>query len=440
MKSPTNIVLLLLITLSPALSGCGDREGRGQARAQQPSAAQSDPIAVQVAPVRVGPLERIVEVVGTLWGDEHVTLGAKVPGRVRDIFVDVGDRVAPAQPLAQIDPTDYELAVEQKQMELKEALAKLGLSELPDSEFDVATVATVERAKFQAANARARLERARVLFQAKPPLISEQDYADLETAYEVAQRDHAVAELEARSQLALARSRQSELAAAQQRLADTMVRAPTAPAHHSNSTPSSTASTQPGLVVPWAVAQRRAAIGAYVREGEAMFDLVADDPIRFRAAVPERFLAELKLGQPVHVRVESYPQTFQGQVARINPAINVSSRSFEIEANVPNPQRLLRPGAFARGTVITGQDANVIFVPRRAVISFAGVDRVFTVGPDSQAVEHVVELGPQEHDYVALRAGLDDPNAKVIVAGHQRLAGGQRVLVQSPTTADASPP
>ncbi|HWP41425.1 MAG TPA: biotin/lipoyl-binding protein, partial [Tepidisphaeraceae bacterium] len=196
-----------MITLALALAGCGDREGRGQARGQQPSAAPPEPISVQVAPVRTGPLERVVEVVGTLWGDEHVTLGAKVPGRVRDIFVDVGDRVGPGQPLAQIDPADYELAVEQKQMELKEALAKLGLSELPDEHFDVASVATVQRARFQAANAQARLERARVLFQAKPPLISEQDYADLETACQVAQRDHAVAELEARSQLALARSR-----------------------------------------------------------------------------------------------------------------------------------------------------------------------------------------------------------------------------------------
>src|SRR5690606_4262529 len=115
--------------------------------------------------------------------------------------------------------------------------------------------------------------RARQLFAQKPPLISEQDFADLETAYEVAVRDHEIALLEARAQLATARSRYSELEAARQRLADTTVRAPQA----------SLTTTQPSEG-QFGVTQRLVSIGEYVREGDAMFRLVADDPVKLRAA------------------------------------------------------------------------------------------------------------------------------------------------------------
>src|SRR5690606_6413584 len=151
---------------------------------------------------QTGSLPRTVSVVGTLYGDEETTISAKVPGRVRQILADVGDRVSPGEALAEIDPVDYELVIDQKEMSVRQALARLGLKELPDGDFDGSTIATVERARFQAANARAKLNRAKQLFEQQPPLISEQDFADLQTANEVAQRDYEVALLEAQALLA----------------------------------------------------------------------------------------------------------------------------------------------------------------------------------------------------------------------------------------------
>jgi multidrug efflux pump subunit AcrA (membrane-fusion protein) len=421
-----------------ALAGC-DKEGKANApggggsgsgppsnpKPQQQQQPPKDPVAVRVAPAQVRAVDRTVEVVGTLFGDEQATISAKVPGRVRTFHVDVGDRVTAGQPLAQVDPTDYELAVSQRRMALNEALAKLGLSELPDASFDVVTIATVERSKFQAANAKAKLERARQLFQAKPPLISEQDYADLETAYEVAERDYSVAQLEAKSQLALGRAKQSDLDAAMQRLADTIVRAP------GSSTPTTAPTTNAASRV-YAVTSRNVSEGEYVREGDAMFELVADDPIKFRASVPERFIPDLKIDQPVHVRVDGREQAFPGRVSRINPAVDVQSRTFQIEVLVPNAERLLRPGAFARGVVVIGRDPSVVFVPQQAVVSFAGVDRVFTT-KDGKAVEHVVQLGEKAGELVAIRKGLEHAQ-DVVVFGQQRLGN------TDPITIDASPP
>src|SRR5439155_24641367 len=104
--------------------------------------------------------------------------------------------------LAQIDKTDYDLAAAQKEMAVKAAVAKLGLSELPGESFDLTKVPTVERARLQSANAQAKYERGKRLHDPDPPLMSDQDFADLQTAYEVAKSNYDVELLTARSLLA----------------------------------------------------------------------------------------------------------------------------------------------------------------------------------------------------------------------------------------------
>jgi multidrug efflux pump subunit AcrA (membrane-fusion protein) len=427
------VVVVPLVLLS-LVAGC-EAEADGKAAASgKGGQAQRDPVAVTLAPARAEPLERTVEIkIGTLYGDEETTISAKVAGRVQQILADVGDRVSAGAPLAQIDPTDYQLTVAQREAAVTEALAELGLTELPAADFDVTKVATVERARFQAANAKAKLDRARQLFEAQPPLISEQDFADIETAYEVAVRDHEVAELSARSQLALARTRQSELESARQMLADATVRAPSA----RDVAASAVASTAPSDG-RYAVAERRVEVGEYVAAGAPMFRLVADDPIKFRGAVPERFVNELRVGQPVTIRVESAPEAFAGTVSRVNPAIDPQSRTFQIEALFDNDRQLLRPGAFARGTVRVGEDPDVTFVPRESIVSFAGVDKVYTVA-DGKAVEHVIRQGPVRGDYVAVREGLTG-QPQVVVTGAGKLAKDVPVQVTTGPGAPSTQP
>ena len=96
----------------------------------------------------------------------------KVPGRITQISKDVGDRSEAGEMLAQIEKTDYELARTQKQMAVQSALAKLGLTEMPGTKFDLNKVPTVERARLQSANAEAKFNRGKQLFEQKPPLIS----------------------------------------------------------------------------------------------------------------------------------------------------------------------------------------------------------------------------------------------------------------------------
>jgi multidrug efflux pump subunit AcrA (membrane-fusion protein) len=403
---------LLLAAVLTGLAGCGSRK---QSKATT-APADVQAVVVTLAQPQALPVQRTVEVVGTLWGQEETTLSAKVAGRIEAIYADVGDEVRPGGVLAQIEKTDYALLAQRSELAVREPLARLGLSELPSAGFDPASVATVQRAKFQADNAEARYLRGKQLHEQKPPLISDQDYADLRTAWEVARSNYQVELLTTRALIAEAAGRAADLRVAQQKLLDTTLRAPdpTAPATAPTSIPQQ-----------YYVAGRLVSVGEYVREGAAIFKLVADHQLKMRAAVPERYAQRLREGQQVRVTTETYPQPFMGTITRINPQVDVQNRTFGIEVQVPNAKRQLKSGSFARGLVLTEVDPQVWFVPQEAVVTFAGESKVFRVR-EGKAVQVDVEVGQRRNigrekwvEVIGLKGS--DP---VVVSGASKLATG----------------
>jgi RND family efflux transporter MFP subunit len=419
---------IALVAAALAVAGCEKKE------AIPTQAKVTEAVAVSLVPSRVEPVQRSVSVVGTLFGDEEAIISAKVPGRVVQIMKDMGDRASAGDVLAQIDKTDYELEKTSKEMDYHQSLAKLGLKDAPPENFDLHSIPTVQRAVLQAQNAKAKFERAQKMYDQKPPLMSEQDYQDLKTAYDVAKSEADVELLTAQSVLAEARSKKSEVELAAQRLADTSIKAPP-PGAISNT-------TQP-TGPRYAIAQRLVSVGEYVKEGTPLFRLVADNPIKFRPSVPERYISDIKLDQTVAVEVNAFPdQKFTGKIARISPQVDAVNRTFQIEVLVPNPKGLLQPGAFGKGSVQTYTDPNVTFVPADSIISFAGVNKVFTV-KDGKAVELNVETGIRRGNYVEITKGLSG-QVQVVAMGASKLANGVPVQVNAtpsaPTTqtADAS--
>lgn len=430
------------------VGGCGDEAA--SAKAQRPVEA----VAVSVVSSRVGPVQREVAVTGTLYGDEEATVSAKVPGRVTQIFTDVGDRAAPGEPLAQIEKTDYELAAAQKQMAVQAALAKLGLTDMPSADLDLDKIPTVQRARLQAANAEAKFNRGKQLHDQAPPLISDQDFADLQTAFDVARSNYDVELLTARSLAADARAMRSDFDLEQQKLRDATVRAPgAAPATTTQPAGAAAAAGRAGAgdnakgasdrskpqAGKYAVGARLVSVGEYVREGTPLFRLVANDPIKFRPQVPEKYQGQVQVGQKVRVTVSAYPgAAFEGTVARISPQVDVASRSFQVEILVPNADGRLQAGAFANGAILTRTQADVTLVPVEAIVTFAGVSKVFSVA-DGKAIEHKIDVGQPVGDAVEVVRGFKGI-APLVASGKNRLANGVPVTVGPATTAPATAP
>ena len=420
--------LATVIAIIPfALLSCRKAESKVPQQGKAPQ-----PVTVTVQPAVLQDVLRTVPVIGDLRGDEQTTISAKVPGRIAQIFKDVGDRVALNEPLAQVDKTDYELARNQAAMAVSETLSKLGLSELPGKDFDLAKVPTVHRASLQVENAKAKLERGKQVSGEKAGAISEQELADLQTTFEVAKSSYDVELLAARSTLALARAKQSELQIAIQRLEDSTVRAPAATL---TTTPAVAATPSTKPAGRYAVAARLVSVGEYVQEAAALYRLVADDPIKYQATLPERYLADIKVGQNVLLSVAAYPQPFTGKLSRISPQIDPLSRRIQIEVLVPNPDGKLQPGSFATGLVQTTLEKQVTFVPQDAIVSFAGVQKLFTI-KDGKAVERTIETGVRQGAFTEIVSGFEgvDP---VVIEGAGKLADGTPISVKQPQSAES---
>src|SRR6266566_3214729 len=409
LSRPLTLLLFSLLVIS--LSAC-ERQGEAKKPTTPP------PVPVILRPATVAEVQRAIEVNGTLWADEDVTISNKINGKVIGIYKDVGDHAEPGEPLAQLLKNDYELDRNQKESALQETLTKLGLKEIPTKDFDVSTLPTVRRAKLQADNAESRFNRGKQLHDNNPPLISDQDFADLQTAWDVAKTAFEVEILMVRGLMSEAKTKQAELAIANQALDDTTIRVPRADYRAAEATLGQSDENRSPSARPtdihanktkrsYAIAGRMANAGELLRAVTPMFRLIDDDPVKLRAPVPERYTSEIKVGQKVDVNIEAYPnQTFRGEISRINPQIDPTNRTFQIEVLVPNEKHQLPPGAFARGLVQTRVDPNVVFVPLEAVVSFAGVNKVFTV-KDNKAVEIVVDLGIRRGNTVEVIKGVN---------------------------------
>ena len=400
------------------ISGCG----KGDPDDATPSSAA---VEVNVASPVSREIPRTIRVSGTLMGDEETTIAAKVAGRVIEVVRDLGDPAAPGDPLIRIDPIDYELARDERQRAFAESLSQLGLSELPTADFNLQQLPAVERARLQAENAKAKYERARVLAERDPPLISEQDFADLKTAWDVAQSELKVERLTAESTLAEARTLEAQVRIAQQRVIDTVHRAPLLVEQTESQLP---ASASAPASREYEVASRMVHVGDYVQIGAPLVRLVDSDPLKLRASVPERRIGSVRAGQSAAIRVEAFSQSFAGTVSRVSPAVEQQTRAFPIEILVQNADGMLKPGSFATADIEVGREP-VLMVPSTSVISFAGVHKVVLV-KDGKALEQRVDLGARAEDLVEIRKGVTAQDEVVLRPGGS-LATGTPVRITS---------
>lgn len=387
-------------------SGEAPRAPAGETRPPggPPSAVAALPTrSVSVAHALSRPLPRLVPVTGTLAADERVVLAFKVDGMLAEIPVDLGSPVKRGSLVARLDPTDYRLRVEQAEAALKQARTRLGLpAEGTDDTIDPEASALVRQARATLREARLTRDRTAALWDQR--LVSRAALDSAEAALQVAEGRYQDALEEVRTRQALLVQRRSELAIARQQLADTVLTAP----------------------IDGIVQERHASRGEYLEAGKPVVTIVRVHPLRLRLAVPERAAAGVRAGQEVRVRVEGQETVFRGRVARLAPAIDETTRTLLVEAEIPNERGLLRAGAFARAEIVTEADVPTVLVPSTAIVTFAGVEKVLTVR-DGKAVELPVRTGRREGGLVEIAAGLEAGEPVIVEPGS--IVGGQPVTV-----------
>lgn len=326
-----------------------------------------EPTPVTVAVVTNVAWDRTVAIVGTLYPKDEAAIASQVDGQVEQTLVDFGDRVRTNQDLAFIDTASYEAQLEQAVGNLAKADANL-------------------------ANAKQNFERTETLLKQK--IASQSDYDQAK-----AQLDQWDAEV---------RAARGAKGVAQLNLQRSRVQAP----------------------FDGAISQRIVGRGDYVKIGSPLFNIVNDAVLKFIFQVPERYGSYVEKKLPVKFSVDNYPgETFTGGVYLISPSVNLSSRSFGVGALVTNTDFRLKASTFARGSLLLGRGVPTPVVPLEAVVSFAGVTKVFVV-ESGQARSREVTVGRIRDGLQEIVSGVTN-GMRVAVTGQNRLTDGAAVMVQT---------
>ena len=172
---------------------------------------------------------------------------------------------------------------------------------------------------------------------------------------------------------------------------------------------------------------RRVSPGSLVTPGTAIATLDDISVIKLDFSVPERYLAVLSKGQDIAAHSETYPdREFAGKVASVDSRVDPVTRSVAVRAEVPNLERLLRPGMLLSVRLYQAPRETIV-VPEIAVIQVGTDAFVYRVAEDQTAQRVKVALGARRPGEVEVTQGLESGDT-IVSEGAVKLREGARVV------------
>jgi len=378
-------VLVIIIVIRIILLISSNSEG-GAGGFQRP------PVAIEADSVRFGPIKEIRQFSGSVSPEYQYVVASKVSGRVLTITKRIGDTVEKGEVLASIDDAEFQQAVREAEANLKIANASLAESQ---SQFDLA---------------RQELERVQSLQKKGIASPSELDAAATNFDAQKSRLKLAEAQVEQRS---------ASLKSAEIRLRYTILTAP-----------------EPGFT-----GERYLDEGSLVAVNAPILSVVGMNKVIVKTAITERDYGRIQPGQHTEVTVDAYPdRSFTGQVARIAPLLQQTSRMAEMEIEVENDSLLLKPGMFARVNVVLDEKARTRIVPSTAVVTRASGKGIFQIDVASKTVQYIpVQTGIVTSELTEIIS--PDISGLVVTLGHHLLTDGSPVILpESSSGSGNSPP
>ena len=192
---------------------------------------------------------------------------------------------------------------------------------------------------------------------------------------------------------------------------------------------------------------RQANLGQYLSPGQPVVSLQSLDPIYVNFSVPQQEAGRVEIGRSIRVTIEEpAPLVVVGQITAINAVVDEATRNLQIQATLPNPKTLLRPGMFVQTEVILGSSTSAVTLPASAISYAPYGDSVFVVADLKNATgetyrgvrQQFVKLGPSRGDQIAVLSGVA-AGEEVVTSGVFKLRNGGAVLIDN-TTQPANKP
>ncbi|RYZ68278.1 MAG: efflux RND transporter periplasmic adaptor subunit [Proteobacteria bacterium] len=185
---------------------------------------------------------------------------------------------------------------------------------------------------------------------------------------------------------------------------------------------------------------RRLAVGNIVMaDTTVLTTIVSEDPIRFVFDVPESALLRYKrdassaAASAVEIRLQDETEyRWKGRVDFLDNALDRSSGTIRLRAEVPNPDGFLSPGMFGQMRLFAGKPFTALLVPDQSIVTDQTRQVVYVVDGENKVSQRVVQPGRLLDGLRVIRDGLS-PSDRVVVSGVQRARPGRQVSVTEGT-------
>jgi len=379
------VAIIFLVALVALLAWRIYQKTKPTGKTTAPGGRRSAAMPVEDAHVEKGTVRDVAQFTGSLQARSYFIVAPKVPGRLEKLLVNVGDAVRRGQVIAQLDDQEYAQQVEQARAELE--------------------VARAQAADYESAFAIAGREFERIAALSKKGIASESELDAARAQYQAA---------EAKCKVAAAQVQQKEAAlkAAQVRLSYTRIAA---------------AWEEPDEVR--FVGERFVDEGAMLAANAPIVSILDLSTLLAVVHVIERDYPKLAIGQAAVLSTDAFPErTFVGRVVRIAPLLRETSRQARVEIEVPNPDRLLKPGMYVRAQIEFARREDATLVPTAALVRRNGKPGVFVIDPATRKVRFVaVTTGVVSSQHTEI---LSPPlSGRVVTLGHHLLEDGATVIL-----------
>jgi RND family efflux transporter MFP subunit len=317
-----------------AVTGCGHSGGAST------TVSADAAIRAAVVKVRRTPLSNTLSIAGEFLPYQEVELHAKVAGYIRNINVDIGDRVHTGQVLAVLEIP-----------ELSAELQGAGAGVRHSQEEITRAQNEVSRAEAEHEALHAAASRLKQVSAARPGLIAEQELDDA-----IARDRSAEAQIQATKSALSAARQQLEVSQADQQ-------------HYAALSEYSRITAPFDGVVTWRYADTGSLIQAGTSNISSMpvLKLSQVNVLRLRIPVPESLAASVHDGEPADIRVKATDEHISGNVIRSTDSLDRSTRTMQVEVDVPNRDYKLTPGMYADVSLRIQNDPNALTLPLQGI-------------------------------------------------------------------------
>lgn len=345
------LATLVIVVIAFAVLGGGAYLYFKPQQAEQGWRGNGGPVPVDVVSVEKHEFADRISGLGTAQADESVTLTSRVSETVVDVSFSEGEYVEEGEILVKLRRAEQLAQLSEAQATLNEAESQLSRTR------DLVSRGNASEATLD--------ERIRLLEGAK-----------------------------------------SQIAQAEARIADRIIRAP----------------------FPGRTGIRQVSVGTLVSPGTAITTIDDITPIKLDFTVPERFISALQPDQQILARAAAYPDSvFRGTVTVIDTRIDPVTRAIQVRAEIANEDARLRPGMLMTVEVISRQRLSLA-VPEEALMPVDSKQYVFIINDENLAERREVRIGLRRPGVVEILDGIEDGD-QVVTAGIMRLRPGTKVEI-----------